>query len=551
MNAIRYLLSEFRALRISLSLKFVIGTAIVLILALSLSTYFILEKDRDLIMEQLDIQAKTLFSQIVLTRRWISDHGGIFVEKFPWKQPNPYLAGSEMTDISGKRYLKESPAMVTKELSQYAREQEAYWFHITSLKLINPENAPDAFERDALMQFEQGSVTELSKTEKVDKTYFYRYIAPLYIEKSCLQCHSHQGYRVGDVRGAISVSIPMSYTLSMLGSEKKTIIIASAATVGILMLVLFVMMQELVLRPVRYIRKSMEKFSKGEDTGFSLLRTGDELEDLNSSFLDMSKSLSEYHERLEAEVQSATRSFQEANRRLAELNEKKSDFIAKISHELRTPMTAIHGAMDYISARIGSVADHGKNTGDLKEFLEVIRQNAVRITSMVSDTLDLERIESGMFDLQVSEADIVAIIKEVIISFQSLAAERNISFQIAGPRTMPVHADEDRIRQVLINLFSNAIHFSPDNGKITCDIKNDGETVTVVIRDEGPGIPVELRKKIFDKFYTVGKRKGTGLGLAICKGIIEAHRGEIGVMNDVANGSALYFRLPADGGPEA
>jgi len=332
---LKKLIQEFRSLRISLSLKFIIGTGVVLIVAMSISSYFISKKDSDLIIEQLDIQAKTLFSQIVLTRRWIADHGGVFVEKFPWKKASPYLSDSELVDLRGKKYIRESPAMVTKELSKYAREEGAYLFNITSLKLTNPENAPDEFEEAALKKFEAGLAEEDSLIEKIDSSFFYRYIAPLYIEKSCLRCHAHQGYKVGDVRGAISVSVPMGYALSMINSEKRTMLTASIATISILMIVLFVMMKELVIRPVNQLKSSIDDFSRGNRTKTTVIKTGDELEDLSSSYVDMSKSLREYHSELENKVKIATKSFEEANERLAELNEKKSDFIAKISHELR------------------------------------------------------------------------------------------------------------------------------------------------------------------------------------------------------------------------
>jgi len=104
-----------------------------------------------------DQQAKALFRQVVLTRKWIADHGGVFVEKVPWKEASPYLDEPEITDRSGRTYLKQTPAMVTKELSNYARERGMYWFHITSLKLINPDNAPDTFEKASLVSFEKGA----------------------------------------------------------------------------------------------------------------------------------------------------------------------------------------------------------------------------------------------------------------------------------------------------------------------------------------------------------------------------------------------------------
>lgn len=545
MKSLKELLREFRALKISLSLKFVIGTAVVLTITMSLSTMLIIKKDKKLVIEQLDIQAKTLFTQIVLTRRWIADHGGIFVEKVPWKKPNPYLSEGEMEDISGKKYIKESPAMVTRELSEYAKKTGAYWFNITSLKLINPDNTPDEFERTALMDFESNRIKESSKVEKIGESYFYRYIAPLYVEKSCIKCHGHQGYNIGDVRGAISVSIPMDYALAMIDSEKKTMVMTSIATIIILIIALFIMMKELVLRPVNLLKISMRDFSRCEEAEIPVTRTGDELEDLNKAFVAMSESLREYHSNLENKVRGATKSLADANARLTQLNEKKSDFIAKVSHELRTPLTSIKGAMDYITAKFSMLPATEGSVNDLQEFFDVVKNNADRLIRMVNDTLDLERIESGIFDLHLSEVDLLSLIKEVITGLQTITSEKRIMFRItAASGLIFVSADEDRIRQVLINLLSNATNYSPEESEIDISIRESEEEVTVSVKDKGPGIPADVQKKIFDKFYTIGRRQGTGLGLAICKGIIEAHHGEINVISGKDEGSMFYFSLP-------
>jgi signal transduction histidine kinase len=546
MHTIKQLFEQFRALRISLSSKFVIGVAVVLTIAMGVTLYFIDRNHKNLVIEQVGHEARALFRQIVLTRRWIADHGGIFIEKVPWKEPSPYLDEPEIIDAQGRRYMKQSPAMVTKELSKYASEKGLYWFHITSLKLINPENAPDEFERTALREFESLKTKESSKIEKNNSQFFYRYIAPLYVEKPCLKCHSHQGYEIGDVRGAISVTIPMESAFQMIKLGRRDLILASSLTIGVLMIVLFVMMKELVIRPVNELKTSIKNYSKGTNSQTAAVSTGDELEDLSDSFIEMSKTLSEYNTDLEGRVQMATKNLEQANTQLIELNERKSDFIAKISHELRTPMTSIKGAMDYISAKI---LKEGRDTEELNEFLDVIRNNADRLIRMVNDTLDLERIESGMFDLHYSEVDLLSLVKEVIISFQSISGEKNITFKIMSTVKVMVTVDEDRIRQVLINIVSNALKYSPPDSEIQVTITESEESVIASIKDSGPGIPPEVREKIFDKFYTIGKRQGTGLGLAICKGIIEAHKGEINVVSEPGAGNNVFsFSLPREGG---
>ena len=539
------LLKEFRALRISLSLKFVIGVAAVLVIAMSVSFYFISKRHEDLILRQVELQAKVLFKQIVLTRKWIADHGGVFVEKLPWVKPNPYLENPLIRDDKGKLYVRKNPAMVTKELSLYAQKEGLYFFHITSLRLLNPDNAPDDFEREVLHDFEAKKVKESSKVEKIGDSYYFRYIAPLYVEESCLQCHLKQGYKVGDVRGAISVAVPMDYAFAIIHSGRKGLILATIATISILMVALYVMLKELVLRPVKQLKKSMKDFSEGVKAETSVIRVGDELEDLSKSFVEMSKSLTEYHTGLEDKVHIATKSLEEANARLIEMDKRKSDFIAKVSHELRTPLTSMKGAMDYLSTRFSIGLRSDKDINDLIAFFDIIKNNADRLIRMVNNTLDLERIESGMVEMNFSQVNLLSLIKEVIISFHSTASEKKVTFELkVSPKTF-ITADEDMIRQVLINLISNALKFSPDNSEIHITVTESEEAVTVSIKDAGPGVSIEEQERIFDKFYTRGVKDGTGLGLAICKGIIEAHHGEIKVINnDGQKGSTFYFTLP-------
>lgn len=149
-------------------------------------------------------RAQALFSSLVLTRKWNAQHGGVFVEKTPGMESNPYLENPDIIGSNGKTYTKKNPALMTREISEIADREGAFQFHITSLKPLNPGNTPDYFERQALLRFAQGEKEAISK-ETDDGITYYRYMAPLFVEKSCLSCHAKQGYQLGDVRGGISV----------------------------------------------------------------------------------------------------------------------------------------------------------------------------------------------------------------------------------------------------------------------------------------------------------------------------------------------------------
>lgn len=184
--------------------NFVINISVVIlvfILAIFLGVQLNNEK---LIMNELFTRAKSDFDNIVLTRRWAAQHGGVYVFKGPGVISNPYLVNPDMTATDGKIYTKKNPSLMTREISELSKLVSGPTFHITSLKPLNPNNKADAFEEDALHAFEAGT-PEVFTIEKSGGRSVYRYMAPLFIEPACMACHAMQGYKIGDVRGGISV----------------------------------------------------------------------------------------------------------------------------------------------------------------------------------------------------------------------------------------------------------------------------------------------------------------------------------------------------------
>ncbi len=164
-------------------------------------------------------QAKSLFQQILLVRRWVAGAGGVYVEIQPGVTPNPFLAQipgikTDITDReSGRRFTLRNPCPITSELSRLSKDAKGYSFEVSSLKPINPsDNTPDDFERTSLLAFERGT-REVAIIEQHKDGPVYRYMAPLYYEAPCDRCHRNLGYKIGDVRGGISISIPLK-TLS-------------------------------------------------------------------------------------------------------------------------------------------------------------------------------------------------------------------------------------------------------------------------------------------------------------------------------------------------
>jgi signal transduction histidine kinase len=482
---------------------------------------------------------------LVLERKWIARHGGVYVEKKPGVESSPFLKNPDIK--AGKIILtKRNPALVNRELAEYAAQEGNYWFHITSLKLINPNNAPDPLEKYALIQFENNKINELIKIDTLHGKRVFRYIAPLYIEQSCLKCHAFQGYKIGDIRGALSIFLPMDHIYQAIGWNNAIMKFIGAVTILCVSLALFVLVKVLLVKPLKKIKADTEKISSGSLEYISPLKTGDELEELSVAFWEMARELKEYHSVLEDKVRNATynltktnQRLKEANDKLKELYQKKSDFIADVSHELRTPLTAIRGAMDYLMSQ---------GSQDTLPFIEIVKKNVDRLIRMVNNLLDLNRIEMGKDELRIVPHDLSFIVNEVVAICSPLAVKKEIDINIEMPESFIIPLDEDRMKQVLINLISNAIHYSREGGKIFLNIHQDNGFAKIEVVDEGLGIAPEDQERIFEKFQK-GKDltgQGAGLGLTICKKIVEAHGGRIWVESEPGKGSNFSFTLPHD-----
>lgn len=184
-------------------------------------------------------QARSLFKQVIVTRRWVTEHGGIFVMVRPNVNPHPYLTQIPGLDVNhiddkGRLYTLRNPGLVTREISEIANELGLCSFHISSLKPINKKtNSPDEFEEKALKLFEKGE-REFSEVQQTKEGSVFRYMAPLYFEQSCNKCHAHQGYKNGDIRGGISITIPMTEENAELRSNLNYVILSAVLIIGLL-----------------------------------------------------------------------------------------------------------------------------------------------------------------------------------------------------------------------------------------------------------------------------------------------------------------------------
>jgi two-component system phosphate regulon sensor histidine kinase PhoR len=218
------------------------------------------------------------------------------------------------------------------------------------------------------------------------------------------------------------------------------------------------------------------------------------------------------------------------------------DFIANVSHELRTPLTSIQGYTE-------TLLDSAPENNHAREFLEIIRKSALRMSRLTEDLLTLARVESGeqRFDIEsVAPSDLL---QEAVQSFRELARAQNIELRVEDTAQTHVGADSEAIHQVFSNLVDNALKYAASGGRIILGARPAPHAVEFYVRDFGPGIPSEHLARLFERFYRVDKARsresgGTGLGLAIAKHIVLAHRGTIRAESELNHGSTFLFTLP-------
>ena len=310
------------------------------------------------------------------------------------------------------------------------------------------------------------------------------------------------------------------------------------------------------------------QYSRDEISGkpLTILFSGSEKEKTSADFLNkliagesgkslQLEALSSQREVIPAEVSTTRFDSPEGIRYLAtikdiserfRLEQMKRDFYAMVSHDIRTPLSSINGILQLVQR-----GRYGEIPVEVDEKLSTAEKNVDKLLALVSKLVEIEKLESGNLELSISSVKMDDLIAQSIDSTAQFAEAHKVELA-TSPNHLLVHADALYIGNVLTNLISNAIKFSPESSKVSIGAKDLGEFVEVSIIDEGPGVPARMQSQIFEKYRqakpTRGRAKGFGLGLAICKSIVELHGGSIGVESkdgkeNENTGSRFWFRL--------
>jgi signal transduction histidine kinase len=232
------------------------------------------------------------------------------------------------------------------------------------------------------------------------------------------------------------------------------------------------------------------------------------------------------------------------SRELEAASRHKSEFLANMSHELRTPLNAIIGFSEVLSERM-----FGEINEKQAEYIGDILQSGQHLLALINDILDLSKIEAGRMELELSDFDLPRTIENTLTLVRERAVRRGITLgRSVDEQLGTIRADERKVKQVLLNLLSNALKFTPEGGKIDLRAAVSDGVAEISVTDTGVGIAPEDQEKVFEEFRQVGtaskKVEGTGLGLAISRKFIELHGGKIWVKSQVGSGSTFAFTLP-------
>ena len=378
------------------------------------------------------------------------------------------------------------------------------------------------------------------------------YIQIIKAEEDCLRCHNQQGTAVAfnskELIGAMVIKLDnkeLSHTVLM---NNALVIFAGLLAGASAIIAVYMIVQRVILRPIRQLRALVNNVSEGNLDARSAINSNDEYERLANAFNSMLDGLQESQEKLREankELDSKIIELSDRNIELFKANKLKSEFLANMSHEFRTPLNAILGFSDIL--REGTPKDAEK----IKRYASNISDSGRNLLLLINDLLDLAKAEAGRIEVRLEKTGIGQLCNGVVGFFMLMTEKKGIEMVVDIDENLPlVNTDAAKVQQILYNFVSNAIKFTPAGGKITVSANlSDEKTIRIAVIDTGCGIAPEHHEQIFEKFRQLDgsitrNGAGTGLGLAISKELANLISAKISVQSSVGKGSAFYLDLP-------
>ena len=504
-----------------LKTKLILLISLVICISYGITFYRTSDFQEKLVVEQATRQAKMLFNQIRLTRRWVSDHNGLFLVKAPGVESNPFLEHGEIQDEQGNWLVKRNPAMVTRELSLYAAKEGMGQFNVTSLKPMNPDNAPDDFERRSLVKFAAGA-NETIEIEQVEENYRLRYMAPLTVDSQCLTCHNQQGYAIGDIRGGMNVAVPMNWAYAEIKANNQMLLWIALATIIIVSLSIYLLFNSLVAKRLKLLAGAMDNYP--EQSLLPAIEPKDEIGVLSQHFHELCRRLENSQRELDISREQVFQSEKQAA--LGRL-------VAGISHEINNPLGGMQNCIQTMQRNMDQPELQNR-------YITLLGQGIEKIKGTVQQLLNIGRKEP----LETKQGDVDQVIRDCLEL--SSVGHKNIQIDLQLGINQLVTTGIESLRQVIMNLAGNAVQaIGAKEGSIRVVSRLDYGSIYIEFSDTGPGIESEHLDNIFEPFFTtkdVGE--GTGLGLSVSDSLIKRLGGSISVKNIPEGGACFILVIP-------
>ena len=388
---------------------------------------------------------------------------------------------------------------------------------------------------------------------KYDGILHSNYIRVFRATESCISCHNPQGsagpFSQNELIGAVVIQRPAAEISRMVLLNRVWIIVAGLIAGTGAIVAFYMITQRVILRPIRQLRAIANNVAEGNLDIRSAIKTGDEYEKLADAINNMLDGLQAAQEKLRQankQLDDKIAELSERNIELFKANKIKSEFLANVSHEFRTPLNAILGFAEILREKPGVLKrDKGRR------YAENIIAGGKSLLNMINDLLDLAKTEAGKMELHIEKTSIPQLCKTLVGSFSALTKKKKIKVKLLIDDNIPVlSTDAGKVQQILYNFLSNAVKFTPEKGRIEIRANMQGEqTVRIAVSDTGCGIAEPDRAKIFDKFRQADgsitrQSTGSGLGLAISKELAAMLAGSIGMESEPNKGATFWLDIP-------
>ncbi len=463
-----------------------------------------------------------LYNQIVITRQWVSEHHGLFVIKQDGVDSNPFLNMPSIYDQNGTEYVMRNPAMVTRELSEYSQNMGLGSFRVTSLRPVNPANSPDSYEKECMLNFNNGSA-ESMEIKDTPQGRVVHYMAPLEVKDSCLGCHARHGYSQGDIRGALSITIPIAWADKKIQANNKSLFIIGLVSFIMVSLTLLFMFNRLVVSRLHRLSAAMNAFPDTLPDQLYLPTGHDEIGQLSIHFTELCERLLRYQAELEK-----TRQQTLFNEKMASMG----ILSAGIAHEVNNPLGGMLNC-------VKSMRENPDDKEMQQRYLPLLDKGLKRIEHTMGQLLNFGRQEA----LQLQKVNVSVLLGECLelLSYKL----KNISINETEIIDAEYSLDADALKQIFINLGLNAIQAMPDGGILHISSLEKDQNLHFIFKDTGTGIAKDVMNHIFDPFFTTKEvGVGTGLGLSVTYSLVEKMGGTIQVSSEPGLGTTFQVIIP-------